>query len=60
VVINAATTVSEEGLTPLAEDVADRVSRYLDRRGNLAIAWDATPPGVLDDRCLVFEQDQPS
>jgi DNA modification methylase len=60
VVINAATTVSEDGLTPLAEDVGDRVSRYLRRHGTLAIAWDATLPGVLDDRCLVFEQDHPS
>lgn len=55
-VINAATTVSEDALTPLAEDIADRASRYLQRRGDLAIAWDETPPGILDDRCLVFEK----
>jgi len=55
-VINAATIVAEDGLTPLAEDIADRVSRHLVRRGDLPIAWDATPPGVVDDRCLVFEK----
>ena len=55
-VINAATTVNEDGATPLAEDIADRVSRYLGRHDDLPIAWDATPPGIADDRCLVFEK----
>jgi hypothetical protein len=55
-VINAATTVNEDGPTPLADDIADRVARHLVRRGDLSIAWDATPTGILDDRCLVFEK----
>jgi DNA modification methylase len=53
-VINAATMVSGDELTPLADDLADRVSRHLVRRGDLRIAWDAAPPGIVDDRCLVF------
>jgi DNA modification methylase len=55
-VINAATTIAEDELTLLADDIADRVSRHLVRRGDLRIAWDATPPGIVDDRCLVFEK----
>jgi tRNA G10 N-methylase Trm11 len=55
-VINAATIAAEDGVTPLAEDIADRVSRHVARRAGLPIAWDATPPGVVDDRCLVFEK----
>jgi len=55
-IINAATTVNEDGVTPLAEDIADRVSRHLVRHPDLQIAWDATLSGVLDDRCLVFEK----
>jgi DNA modification methylase len=53
-VINAATMVSGDEVTPLADDLADRVSRHLVRREDLRIAWDATPPGIVDDRCLVF------
>jgi DNA modification methylase len=54
-VINVATIVAEDELTPLAEDIADRVSRHLVRREDLRIAWDTPPPTVVDDRCLVFE-----
>jgi tRNA G10 N-methylase Trm11 len=53
-VINAATTVAADELTPLAEDLADRVARYLERRADLPIGWDLPRPGIVDDRCLVF------
>jgi hypothetical protein len=44
------------GITSLAEDIGDRVSRHLVRRGDLSIAWDVVPPGIMDDRCLVFRK----
>jgi DNA modification methylase len=53
-VINAATTVSENDVTLLADDIAGRVTRHLERRDDLLIAWDAIPTGIIDDRCLVF------
>ena len=53
-VINAATTVNENDITPLADDIAARVARHLERADDLLIAWDAVPPGIIDDRCLVF------
>jgi DNA modification methylase len=55
-VVNVATTVAQGQLTPLADDVAVRVARHLVHRGDLRIAWDETPPGIVDDRCLVFEK----
>lgn len=53
-VLNAATIVSNGDTTPLADDIAERVGRHLDRRPDLPIAWDQPPPGIVDDRCLVF------
>ncbi len=53
-VINAAATVSENDITPLADDIAGRVARQIERRDDLVIAWDAIPPGIIEDRCLVF------
>jgi DNA modification methylase len=54
-VLNAATTIGIDGATPLADDLADRLSRYLSRLPDLPIAWDEPPAGIVDDRCLVFK-----
>ena len=59
-VINVATTINADGITPLAQDIAERVSAHLVRRTDLRIAWDETPAGIIDDRCLVFEKRAPS
>jgi tRNA G10 N-methylase Trm11 len=53
-VLNAATTIGIDGPTPLADDLADRLSRHLSRLPDLPIAWDEPPTGIADDRCLVF------
>jgi len=53
-VVNAATIEGAPEPTPLADDLADRFSRHLVRRPDLSIAWDAVPPSIRDDRCLVF------
>jgi DNA modification methylase len=55
-VVNAATIVGTLEQTPLAEDLADRLSRLLVRHPDLRIDWDEAPPGIADDRCLVFEK----
>jgi tRNA G10 N-methylase Trm11 len=41
-------------VTPLAFDVAARISCRLTFRGHIAICWDERPPGILSDHCLVF------
>jgi DNA modification methylase len=53
-VVNAATIAGAPEPTPLAGDLAERLSRHLDREADLPIAWDTLPPGISDDRCLVF------
>ena len=53
-VVNAATIEGAPEPTPLADDLAGRFSRHLVRRPDLSIEWDAVPPGISDDRCLVF------
>jgi DNA modification methylase len=55
-VVNAATITRTPEPTRLADDVADRLSRHLIRRADLAIEWDIPPAGIIDDRCLVFEK----
>lgn len=55
-VVNAATIVSDGDSTRLAEDIGARVARHLARRPDLPIAWDEQPPGIVDDRCLVFRK----
>jgi DNA modification methylase len=55
-VLNAATTIGIDGPTPLADDLADRLSRHLNRLPDLPIAWDEPPAGIADDRCLVFRR----
>jgi DNA modification methylase len=55
-VLNAATTIGIDGPTPLADDLADRLSRHLNRLPDLPIAWDEAPAGIIDDRCLVFRR----
>jgi hypothetical protein len=55
-VINAATTVNVDGITPPASDIGERVSGHLTRHPDLLIAWDEMPVGLVDDRCLVFEK----
>jgi DNA modification methylase len=53
-VVNAATIEGTPERTPLADDLAERFSRHLVREPDLPIEWDALPPGISDDRCLVF------
>jgi DNA modification methylase len=53
-VVNAATIDGSPEPTPLADDLGERLSRHLDRLPDLPIEWDALPPGISDDRCLVF------
>lgn len=55
-VVNAATTIAGLEQTRLADDLADRLSRHLVRHPDLPISWDKPPPGIVDDRCLVFEK----
>jgi DNA modification methylase len=55
-VVNAATILGTSGPTPLADDLAERLSRHLVRRPDLPLAWDTPPVGIVADRCLVFEK----
>ena len=55
-VINVVETRNEDGETPLATDVSERVARHLVPRASLGIAWDVAPAGIAGDRCLVFEK----
>jgi len=55
-VVNAATTISADGPTPLADDLAERFGRHLTRLEDLLIAWDELPAGLADDRCLTFRR----
>jgi DNA modification methylase len=55
-VLNAATIVSEGAVTHLARDIGARVARHLIRRPDVPICWDEPPPGMVDDRCLVFQK----
>lgn len=54
-VLNAPTIVSEGRVTPLATDIGARLARHLARRPDVPICWDEAPPGIVDDRCLVFQ-----
>jgi DNA modification methylase len=54
-VVNVATIVSEGAVTELARDVGARLARHLTRLADVPIVWDEAPPGILDDRCLVFQ-----
>jgi hypothetical protein len=53
-VVNVATIENAGHVTPLAFDVAARISCRLTFRGHIAICWDERPPGILSDHCLVF------
>jgi hypothetical protein len=53
-VVNVATIENAGHVTPLAFDVAARISRRLTFRGDIAVCWDERPPGILSDHCLVF------
>lgn len=59
-VVNAASTSAGSEVTPLADDLADVLSRHLVRGLDLSLAWDEPPPGIVNDRCLVFEKPQAS
>jgi DNA modification methylase len=54
-VVNVATIISEGTVTELARDVGARLARHLARLADVPIVWDEAPPGILDDRCLVFQ-----
>jgi len=51
-----ASTINADGVTPLTEDIGERVGRHLRPRGILEIAWDVAPAETVDERCLVFEE----
>jgi hypothetical protein len=53
-VVNVATIENAGHVTPLAFDVAARISRRLTFRADIAICSDERPPGILSDHCLVF------
>jgi DNA modification methylase len=56
-VLNAATTIEDAGAeTPLARDIGARLARHLIRHPDIPIWWDEPPPGIVDDRCLVFQK----
>ena len=54
-VVNVANLVSNGVITPLAWDIARRVSRHLTLRQEVFICWDQQPPGLSGDYCLVFK-----
>lgn len=54
-VVNVADVVNEGRITPLASDLRARIGPHLPFREEIAIDWDVPPPGVANDRLLVFE-----
>jgi DNA modification methylase len=55
-VINVASVVTGATITPLAWDLARRVSAYLTLRQDVFICWDEQPAGISGDYCLVFQK----
>lgn len=56
-VLNVADPRGEGGhVTPLVADLRSRCARHLLLRQEVAIGWDEPPPGLQDDRLLVFEK----
>lgn len=57
-VVNVANLASDGMITPLAWDIARRISRHLTLRQEVFICWDQQPPGLSGDYCLVFRKPQ--
>jgi DNA modification methylase len=55
-VVNVANPVSDGVITPLAWDIARRISRHLALRQEVFVCWDEQPPGLSSDYCLVFQK----
>lgn len=55
-VINVADVQQGAHVTPLVADVRARCSRHLAFRQEVVLSWDQPPPGLADDRLLVFEK----
>jgi tRNA G10 N-methylase Trm11 len=55
-VLNVATIVTGDTITPLAWDLAQRVSAHLILRQEVFICWDQQPPRISGDYCLVFHK----
>jgi tRNA G10 N-methylase Trm11 len=55
-VLNVATIASGDTVTPLAWDLARRVSTYLTLRQDVFLCWDEPPPGLCGDYCLIFRK----
>jgi DNA modification methylase len=55
-VLNVATVLTGDTITPLAWDVAKRVSAYLTLRQDVFVCWDEPLPGLGGDYCLVFQK----
>lgn len=55
-VINVANIATGPTITPLAWDVAERVSAHLALRQDVFLCWDIQPPGLAGDYCLVFQK----
>jgi len=55
-VVNVANPVSDGVITPLAWDIARRISHHLTLRQEIFICWDQQPPGLSGDYCLVFQK----
>jgi DNA modification methylase len=54
VVVSVADVLHEGRITPLAGDLRVRIGRHLAFREEIAISWDVPPPGIANDRLLVF------
>jgi len=55
-IVNVANLVSDGMITPLAWDIARRISRHLTLRQEVFICWDQQPPALSGDYCLVFQK----
>jgi hypothetical protein len=55
-ILNVATIVTGDTITPLAWDVAQRVGAHLTLRQEVFVCWDQQPPGISGDYCLVFQK----
>jgi tRNA G10 N-methylase Trm11 len=55
-VLNVATITTGDTVTPLAWDVARRVSAHLTLRQDVFLCWDEPLPGLGGDYCLVFQK----